>query len=263
MTLISSCGSKTLVDPIFIVVMENTSFDQAMTRPEYQKLAQKGILYTNYHGVTHPSQPNYLAMTAGDTFGADNSDQNLNAQHIGDLIENAGLQWRVYAEDFPGNCSLISVSGNYARRHVPFLSYTNVTQNPSRCARILKASSMETDIAANGLAHLSYFIPNNINNGHDSGYATGAQRLAEFVAHLENTLATYPRYTLVVTFDEGDVVNPDDNRVFSVITGPGIAVRTVDFRFSHYDLLYTIEKKMGMSNLGRNDANGRDMLFWN
>jgi hypothetical protein len=37
--------------------------------PTSPQLAAQGILLTNYNGVTHPSEPNYVASIAGDFFG--------------------------------------------------------------------------------------------------------------------------------------------------------------------------------------------------
>jgi acid phosphatase len=39
-----------------------------------QFLASQGILLTNFYAVTHPSEPNYCAVVAGDHFGMDNDD---------------------------------------------------------------------------------------------------------------------------------------------------------------------------------------------
>jgi len=40
------------------------------------RLAQRGITLENYFGVTHPSEPNYVAAVGGDNFGMDNDNFN-------------------------------------------------------------------------------------------------------------------------------------------------------------------------------------------
>jgi hypothetical protein len=51
---------------------ENTDYSKAAADPNFQWLASQGISLTNFYGVTHPSQPNYIAAVGGDNFGMDN-----------------------------------------------------------------------------------------------------------------------------------------------------------------------------------------------
>ncbi|PKR86226.1 alkaline phosphatase family protein [Heyndrickxia camelliae] len=57
---------------IIIVVVENHSYNQIIGNkdaPYINQLADHGVLFTNSHGIAHPSQPNYLALFSGDTQG--------------------------------------------------------------------------------------------------------------------------------------------------------------------------------------------------
>src|SRR5690348_2338398 len=57
---------------IVIVVEENHSFGQIIgsaNAPFINQLAKQGALFTNAHGVRHPSQPNYLALFSGSNQG--------------------------------------------------------------------------------------------------------------------------------------------------------------------------------------------------
>jgi hypothetical protein len=59
-------------DHIVVVVEENHSLSGIIGNPQapyIDSLADGGALLTNYHAVTHPSQPNYFALYAGSTFG--------------------------------------------------------------------------------------------------------------------------------------------------------------------------------------------------
>jgi len=59
-------------DHIVIVIEENHEESQVIgdpNMPYINGLANKGALMTNSHGVTHPSEPNYLALISGSTFG--------------------------------------------------------------------------------------------------------------------------------------------------------------------------------------------------
>ncbi len=54
---------------VFVIVLENRSYDQVVGSGYIAQLAQQYAIATNYHGVYHPSLPNYLAMTSGSTWG--------------------------------------------------------------------------------------------------------------------------------------------------------------------------------------------------
>ena len=67
-------------------------------------LIKEGILLTNYFGVTHPSEPNYVASVGGDYFGMDNDNLNnvpLNVSTVVDLLESKGITWAEYMQDMP------------------------------------------------------------------------------------------------------------------------------------------------------------------
>jgi Phosphoesterase family len=125
---------------MIIVVLENTNYADALQQSFLASLAKRGALLTNFTAEAHPSQPNYIALISGSTHDV-TSDRNvtLDARHVGDLLEAKSLQWKVYAEGYPGNCFLGTQSGTYVRKHVPFLSFKNVQTDPSRCARIVES----------------------------------------------------------------------------------------------------------------------------
>ena len=68
------------LDHVFVIVLENhnsfTSFGSIgildnPQAPQIRALAQKYNVAPNYHGIWHPSLPNYLAMITGDWIGTD------------------------------------------------------------------------------------------------------------------------------------------------------------------------------------------------
>ncbi|MDJ0377082.1 hypothetical protein [Cryobacterium sp. PH31-L1] len=58
---------------VVIVVLENHSYSQVADEPYLTSLRAKSAVMTNSHGVTHPSQPNYLALWAGKSLATDSS----------------------------------------------------------------------------------------------------------------------------------------------------------------------------------------------
>lgn len=241
-------------EKVFIVVLENTAYEDALAQPFLRDLAASGALLTNFFAETHPSFPNYVALTAGSTFGlTSNAEVTLDVSHVGDLLERAGRTWKVYAEGYPGDCFLGTSAGAYVRRHVPFLSFANVRTDPARCRLIVDASVLAADVEHGTLPDYGLYIPDNNNNGHDTGVAfTDAWLARTFGPWLQD-----PRFTdgmlLVVTFDESAASTP--NHVYTALLGPGVVPgSTSASRYDHVSLLRTIEDTFGLDTLGQHDA---------
>lgn len=238
---------------VFVVVLENEDADAAMSQPFLSQLALRGGALLNYHAVAHPSQPNYVALTSGNTYGIDNSPVSLNVPHLGMLLDARGRSWKLYAEDYPGNCFLGETNGLYARRHVPFLSFADVQNDPQRCARVVEAAQLDRDVAASALPDFAMYIPNVINDGHDSSVAAADA----FMASRFGPLLNDPRFAsgtlFVVVFDEGR--NSPENLVYCTLVGAGVARgRSSITYYDHYSLLRTFEEIFHTGTLGQADA---------
>lgn len=243
------------IEHVVVIVLENESAGPAERQPYLGELSMRGARLVNSFGITHPSRPNYIAMIAGSTLGlTDNSTVTLNAQHLGDLLEARGKTWRVYAENYPGNCFLgDSAPGGYVRRHIGFLDFLNVQKNPARCANVVNATQFDADVASNSLPSFALYVPNNNDNGHDTGIATADRWLN---GRLEPLLRD-PRLAttlFVVTFDESNPSDPS-NRIYTVLIGAGVrGGATTAVAYTHYSLLRTIEEIFGLDSLHRADA---------
>jgi hypothetical protein len=247
------------IQHVIVVILENEDAVRALRQPFLSSLARRGALLRNFHAITHPSQPNYIALVAGSTLGvADDGRVDLDDTHLGDLLEARSLDWRVYAEHYPGNCylgmrALTKKEGQYVRRHVPFLSFRNVQGNPQRCAKIVPAEMLDRDITAGTLPSFALYVPDNRDNGHDTGVEFADRWLR---SRFEPLLAD-PRFTtgtlLVLTFDESRFLG--GNRIATLLVGEMIRAGTVsnDY-YSHYSLLRTVEEIFGTGTLGRKDA---------
>jgi hypothetical protein len=134
------------------------------------------------------------------------------------------------------------------------LSYANVQNNPKRCARIVNAEELETDIKQGSLATYSLYIPDNKNNGHDTSVKFASQWLERaFGERLRNS--QFMKGTLfVVTFDEDDGFF-NDNKVYTTFYGDSVVTGAVSHeRYDHYSLLRTIEDALGLGSLGNRDS---------
>jgi hypothetical protein len=240
---------------VMIIVLENISYTAAMSQNFLSNFAKRGALLSNLDAETHPSQGNYIAMTAGTTEGVlSDKPYNLNAKHIGDLLETAGKDWRVYAQGYPGNCFLGAQSGNYVRKHVPFLSYINVQKNPQRCAKIVDDSGFNSDISNGRLADFTLFVPDIKNDGHDTGVAYADKWLNSYVGPLMNNPAFMKDMLLIITFDEDDQ-STTSNHIYTAVYGDSVAPGSVSSNsYTHYSLLRTIEDNLGLGTLGQNDS---------
>lgn len=247
------------VQRVFVVILENADLTVAENQPYLSYLARHGALLTNYHAVTHPSQPNYIALTAGDTYGVTSDDPvTVNATHIGDLMDAANLSWKVYAENYPGDCFLGNFkgdpqSGQYERKHNPFFSFLDVVENQQRCSTIIvNATALEADVYTGNLPRLSFFIPNSYNDGH----ATSVAFADAWLRSRFDPLLSDPRFIqgtlFVVLFDEGTSSGP--NTVYGVLYGAGVMPgATSAASYDHYSLLRTLEQIFHLGSLHRHD----------
>jgi acid phosphatase len=240
---------------VMIVIFENTDYEHALAKPFFGKLAKEGALLTGYYGVAHPSQPNYVAMVAGDTLDID-SDSNidLDAVNLADRLDAKKKTWKIYADDYPGGCFLKARSGKYARKHVPLLSFTDVTGDPARCANIVDSSQLAADAKAGALPDFSMYIPNLNHDGHDTGPEFADKWYAQTFGPLIEDPAFMRGLLIVTTFDEDEDAG-GDNRVYTSLYGAGVLRGAVSaIRYDHYSLTRLIEDAFGLSTLGRKDA---------
>lgn len=245
---------------VVIVMLENADYEDAVQQPFLKDFAARGALLTNYHGVAHPSQPNYVALTAGTRDGVSgDGNVTVDLRNIADLLDAKGKTWKAYAEGYPGNCFLGSSDGSYARKHVPFLSLRDVTSDAARCANVVDASAFAGDAARGALPDYSFFSPDLNDDGHDTDVATADRWLSSTFGTLLNDPSFMKGTLFVITFDEDDFLLRDgvmvDNHIYAALGGDMVAPgATSDAAYDHYSLLRTVEDGLGVGTLGQNDA---------
>jgi phospholipase C len=220
-----------------------------------KELADKGANLSNFFAITHPSYPNYLALTAGSTFGINTDGQSdLDKTNIVDLLETAGISWKVYAEQYPDKpCYKGVISNGYVRKHLPMLSFVDVQNNAARCAKVVPATQLTKDVVSNNLPQYSLYIPDLDNDGHDTGVGFATKWLKGFLPPLQDKPNFAAGTLVVITFDEG--LDGSTNQIYTVLSGEPVKPGSVNnTRYTHYDLLRTIEDNFKLGNLGREDA---------
>lgn len=240
-------------DRAIFVIFENTNYSDAIRQPFFKQLADQGAHFSHFFALTHPSQGNYIALTSGSLNGVvGDGSVNLNANNVVDLLEARGLTWKVYVEDYPGNCFTGSLNGGYARRHNPFISYMNIQNNPARCANIVNALEYDKDAARGALPNYVFYIPNTRNDGHDTGVAYADRWYAnKFSRYLSD--AHFMKDTILIsTFDESG--HGHTNQVYTSIVGPAVHAGIISKSVNIYSLLALIEENWNLGNLGKQDA---------
>jgi Phosphoesterase family len=265
-------------DRVVIIVLENVDYEEAIQNKDLAALAQHGASFTNFHGLFHPSYPNYIAMVAGTDFdihkggsflGDKQRDFPNDAGHrtIADRLLAAGLDFKQYAEELPeGNCPW-SISkqnvpdnrGNYVRRHVPFFSFREVQEK--WCDRVIRVDSSKADNlfvqdTKKGLVAYSFYTPNMNHDGHDTTVKEAGAWVRKFLD--ESFPEKLRQGTLVVvTFDEAG--GNEDNRIFTLFLGDMVKEasqqegKALARRYTHYSVLRTIEDNFGLEPLTAND----------
>ncbi|KAJ7617124.1 phosphoesterase family-domain-containing protein [Roridomyces roridus] len=262
-------------DRIIQVWLENTDFDVAGSTPIFESLSSQGITFTNYHGVTHPSEPNYIASVGGDFFGM--ADDNMyhipsNISCVVDLLEDRGISWATYQENMPGvgyygygytQANYINSSAAaytyYYRKHNPLMIYDSVALNAERVKRVRTFNDFANDVVNGTLPQWTFITPNMVNDAHD----TTIDFAADFLEYWLLPLLTDPRVNgertlILLTFDENETYGIQ-NTVYTIALGTAIPVNlrgTIDDTvYTHYSMLSTVQNNWSLKSLGRQDTN--------
>jgi phosphatidylinositol-3-phosphatase len=263
------CGTLTSAPHYTHVIwvwMENHSYSTIIgssQAPYINSLAAGCGLATNYHNISHPSLPNYIAATSGLGYSAikkfkSDCNPSKHCSTPAPSIFGQGETWKAYEESMPSNC-FPQDSGEYAVRHNPPPYYTRL----NGCSTFdVPYTQLATDLASNTLPAFSFITPNLISDMHDGTIAQGDSWLANHLPTIFNSPEYRSGSTAVfLTWDEGDggkatrcAANATDvgchvaTIVISPSTKPGTTSGTL---FNHYSLLGTAEQLLGLPKLGR------------
>jgi phospholipase C len=233
---------------IVIVVEENHSDANVMgnkSAPYMNSLAANGALMTQSYAETHPSEPNYLALFSGDTFGLASDVCPVNAGAAPNLASEllaAGYTFTGFSEDIPAVGSPACAAGKYARKHVPWTNFTNV---PPAISVPFSAFNARADYAS--LPTVSFVIPNLDNDMHDGTIAQADGWLTTNLSRYANW-AVANNSLLIITWDEDD--NGANNQIPTIIYGAHVRPGPSAEPISHYNVLSTVEQMYGLPKTG-------------
>jgi phosphatidylinositol-3-phosphatase len=271
---------------VFVIMMENTGFTSLIGNPNAPFINLAATTYgfaTNYTGVTHPSQPNYIASTSGSTNGVTtDNDVTIDVPNIVDQLESNGNTWKAYMQSIfaDGNTDkLASSAGNqlYERKHNPFVSYLDVQTSTSRMANIVDFSQFTLDLAGNSVPDFSWISPDQCNDMHGRSssdpndlcsfsheqdlIAAGDAFLMNTVTSIMNSRAWKGNSVIFITWDESDFPFNDVSGCCDAVPGGGHVVmltisqidnsaRTSGVAYNHYSMLGTIQDGWRLGCLG-------------
>lgn len=221
--------------------MENHGLDQINGSPDapyLNSLAGECGLATNYSGVSHPSLPNYIALTSGSTQGIDDDTGHpVNGPSLFGLL---GTGWRSLEESMPANCDHHS-GGEYALKHNPAAFYTPVA---AQCAAQDVPLANPPDVSA----RFTFITPNLCDDMHDCSTRTGDTWLSREVPMILSGAEYRAGATaLFITWDEND---SGGALVPCYVIAPSVAPGTRSSApFDHYALLRTTEDMLGLGPL--------------
>lgn len=220
-----------------VVVMENSSFAQIIGTagdPFIHQLARRGALFTRSEAITHPSEPNYLALFSGSTQGVtdDSCPLSFTAPNLAADLSAAGRTFVGYAEDLPSPGSGACDAGDYARKHAPWTDFSNVPPSASEPF----ASFPGHDFAA--LPTVSFVVPNLCHDMHDCGVAAGDAWLRAHLAGYVSWAMTHDSL-LILTWDEND--GSQGNQIATILIGQMVRPGRYAEPITHYNVLRTIE----------------------
>jgi hypothetical protein len=250
-TAIHPCGKTGAAAPkrwahVVWIVMENRSYSDLLgpSGPQYMRsLAAACGSATNFHAETHPSLPNYIAMTSGSTHGVrDDASPPAHPLRGASLFSQLGGRWRALQESMPKPCLRVN-AGLYAPKHNPAAYYTGIRH---ACQKQDVRLGTTPDLSA----RFTFITPNLCHDTHSCPLSSGDQYLAALMPKIVNSTQYRAGKTAVfITYDEDD--GSQSNRiptlVISPVTQPGTTAAT---RFSHYSLLRTTEEMLGLKKLG-------------
>ena len=195
---------------IFVIVEENKGYNQIIANPNAPNINQLAKTYglaSNFYGMVHPSEANYITMLGGSTFGIHDDDAYYcqpghgdrfcsNSKHTGyanhtiasksllDQLEQKGLTWKGYFEDIPapGSKAVVSpsvVRALYAVKHNGFMSFKKVQDDPAIGNKIVPLNQLTTDLQSGKVPHYSHIIFNQCHEMHGLPECSELQKLIQ------------------------------------------------------------------------------------
>ncbi len=237
----SPSQTPTKASKVLVFVEENHSLAQMQSgMPFLFSLAKRYAYADNFTAITHPSEPNYIAIAAGSTLG-DTADHNPAKQLAGQSVFGqalaGGRSAKSYAESMGSSCQQ-SDSGSYKVKHNPWASFTDerAACNAGNVPMGVPSSgAMHNDVVSGNLPNVGMAIPNICNDAHDCPLTTADAWLRSWlVPIMAGPDYQSGRLAVVITADEDD--RNSGNKVLTVVIHRSQSQKVVTSPLNHYSL---------------------------
>lgn len=239
-------GAVPEFDHIVVVMFENKADAQitASSAPYFKSLAAQGANFTQAYGITHPSQPNYLALFSGSTQGVtgDSCPLTFSGGNLGAQLIAAGYTFKGYSESMPSNGYTGCSSGTYRRKHNSWVDFSTVP-----AASNLTFASFPAAGNYASLPTVSFVTPNMCNDMHDCSVGAGDTWLKANLDAYAQWAKTH-NSLLIVNFDEDNSLAL--NHIYTAFVGAHVVPGSYAEKTTHYTVLRTIEAAYGLAALG-------------
>ena len=239
-------------DRVVLVIEENHGYSQIMDKRNsasyIHALARRGVLFTESYGVSHPSQPNYLALFSGSTQGITNDSclRSFDNDNLASTLLDAGFSFATFSESLPATGDLSCASGAYQRKHNPAANWQGTRLPAGLNKRFADFANLPRGDFSK-LPTVSFVIPDQNNDMHDGSFEAADRWLKTRIEPYVAWAMTH-NGLLILTWDEDDFRG--DNHIVTILVGPMVNVGTSAQRIDHYSVLRTLLDFYGLPPLG-------------
>lgn len=254
-TLTPSARAEQLPRPdhVVVVIMENRGYSQIMdmrnSNSYIHALARRGMLFTQSYGVTHPSQPNYLALFSGSTQGIirNSCPHRFTGGNLASSLLDAGLSFASYSESLPATGDLSCWAGAYQRKHNPVANWQETGLPAELNQRFADFPGNKFPGDFSRLPTVSFVIPDQDNDMHDGSFEEADDWLRRHIGPYVDWAMDH-NSLLIMTWDEDNY--REGNHIVTILVGPMVRSGSSDQRISHYNVLRTLLDFYGLPALG-------------
>jgi acid phosphatase len=240
-------------DHIVVVVEENHGASEVIGNPQapyLDALAQEGALFTASYASTHPSQPNYLVLFSGATQGVTSDacpppGAPFAGPDLAGSLAAAGRTFTGYVEGLPAPGSTTCASGDYARKHNPWVDFADVPAADDQPLTSFRPADATDDPAA--LPSVAFVVPDQVDDMHSGTIGQADSWLRDHLDGYVRWAGTH-NSLLVVTWDEDD--GSASNHIATLIVGAHVRPGRYDEHLTHERVLRTIEDLEGAGATG-------------
>ncbi|MDX6664131.1 MAG: phosphatidylinositol-3-phosphatase, partial [Solirubrobacteraceae bacterium] len=191
---------------VAVLVLENRSYGQVIGNPDapyLNRLARGSALATRYYAISHPSLPNYIALTGGSEFRitSDCALCDTSATNLVGQLDGAGISWKAYFEGLTSAVRPGAITPIYNPHYNPFVYYDSVRHDAEASARVVGFGQLRRDLRTRSLPRFSWIAPGVLHDGHNSSLRQADAYASQLVPKILRALG--PRGVLYLTWDEG------------------------------------------------------------